>query len=151
MQPEQQQLPEIVLPEQELDYVLYLFTDDDGKEHTLHLQKSYLAGVRENIEIGRANARTTKSFLEDCMHEEDTDGNRRHFRAAVAYLIDHGILICSTVSGYFVADSAEEVEACISNKEKQAHSNLKRAARLRSMSIEKSKAIFQGKEEIKGE
>jgi hypothetical protein len=144
MQAEQQNLPQIALPEPELDYVLYLFTDDDGKEHTLHLQKSYLAAVRKNIEIGRKNARTTKWFLEECMNEEDTDGNRRHFRAAVAYLIDHGILICSTVSGYFVADSAEEVEACVSNKEKQAESNLKRARRLRAMDVERSKQIFRG-------
>lgn len=116
-------------------HIIYLYTDDDsGEVHELKLQKDFIHAVTKLLEIGRCTAKTAAAIL-DSIDKPDTDTNRRQFRAAVAYWIDKGILIVSSSNGYFVASSAEEVEACIVNKERQAKANLRRAAHLRTMDI----------------
>jgi hypothetical protein len=128
--------------EEDLQDVFYLYTDEEtGEVHELVLQKEFINAIPTFLGFSKLAARTTKSVLAD-MVKPDTDSTRRQFRAAVAYWIERGVVVCSNSNGYFIAETAEEVESCVKNKERQANANLKRAKLLRSMDIEKSTSLF---------
>lgn len=128
--------------EEDETHIVYLWTDEEtGEVHTLKLSKDFIKSVRENVHPGITNSVTTKEVIAR-MGKEDTDSQRRQFRAAVAYWQDRGLLICSNSKGYFIATSHEELDSCVSNKERQARANLNRAAFLRSMSIEDSLKLY---------
>jgi hypothetical protein len=129
--------------ELEPDHIVYLYTDEEtGEEKTLKLKKAFIKSVPAFLEIGRGTALTAKEVM-DKLAQPDTDSNRRQFRAACAYWIEKGLVVVSTSNGYFIAGSAEEVESCVKNKERQANANLKRAALLKSMDITSSITLFQ--------
>lgn len=126
----------------DLSYVTYLYTDEEtGEVHTLTLEKEYIDAIRSELSVGKENAVTAKEVLAS-IGKKDTDSIRRQFRAAVAYWIERGLLICSTSSGYFIARNSAEVAECVLNKERQANGNLKRAAFLKSMDVDKSRSLF---------
>jgi hypothetical protein len=126
----------------DLDHIEYLYTDEEtGQVVSMKLRKAYVEAIPRYLSIGKSLVVTTKDILTQ-INEPDSDGTRRQFRAAVAWWIEKGIIICSTNSGYFVADNSKEVQDCVTNKERQAEGNLRRARLLKSMDVDASKLAF---------
>lgn len=129
--------------EDDIEHVVFLYQDEEtGEVHTIKLMKEFISAIPRHLGVGRLCAVTAKAVL-GLMGKEDTDTMRRQFRAAVAYWIEKGIVICSTTSGYFIAETGSEVQSCVEHKERQARANLRRAEYLRGMDVEKSTTIFR--------
>jgi hypothetical protein len=120
-------------------FIRYLYVDDlTGEKRHTSVPRKYAEAV-ELLKYGRHNAEPVSKILDE-MGEEDTDSNRRKWRAAVEYILfwrdnDHDIFPCSTTSGYYIAKTRDEVEACLQNKEKAAKALLDRVTEIREKAI----------------
>lgn len=106
--------------------------------------KKYIAKLPSNVGTGAVNAKTARVMLE-AMGEKVTDTNARHLRQAALYLKQNGVQLISlrsSVGGYFVASSKEEVSVYTNEQRKLANSMIFEADKMDAVTVEDSLSKF---------
>jgi hypothetical protein len=97
-----------------------------------------IATVRHLLREGRANAQTGADLMAAVRVLDIQCDHLRRIGEAVAALIEEGVPVCSRSSeGYYLAGTAEEIEAALRETEKRARMTLRRRRLLRRALLEK--------------
>jgi hypothetical protein len=97
-----------------------------------------IATVRHLLREGREHAQTGADLMAQVRVLDVNCDCLRRIGEAVAALIEEGVPVCSRSSeGYYLAGTAEEIEAALRETEKRARMTLRRRRLLRRALLEK--------------